>query len=367
MKEQIFSTPPSRLTWNHLQDLPVNAEHNIRVDYPKSSLPTLYCQPIKSVAARKEHKRRLVFNRIIERFSEQNIPGKEYAIKYLQHKFRRNCKKNSLKNMDVSLRFFLLGLQAKGLVLEDISREDIEAFIEHEQDRGLSIGCVHSRLKMVYSFVGYLAEKQVIEADILTRRIRLKLPESLPRAIDPEDLKILFSVMKDTRDRAIFLMLLRTGMRIGELLDLQVRDVYLPEKKLLIYEGEKNSRGRVVYFSDDAELALNAWLAMRDPREEMLFYGYKTTLSYGAAYKRFRVCLEAAGLSLKGYTIHCLRHTYASELLNAGLRLEVLQQLLGHSSLEVTRRYARLTDRTRETEYFRAMTVIERGEIDGHY
>jgi site-specific recombinase XerD len=367
MKEQIFPTPPSRLTWNHLQDLPVNAEHNFRVDHPKSSLPPLYSQPIKSVAARKEHQRRLAFARIIDKFSGQDIPGKDYVIRYLQHKFRRNCKKNSLINMDISLRFFLMGLQTKGRVLEDISREDIEAFIEHEQDRGLSMGYVHSRLKMVYSFIGYLAEKNVVNGDILTRRIRIKLPVSLPRAIDPEDLKILFSVMKDTRDRAIFLMLLRTGMRIGELLDLQVADMYLPEKKILIYEGEKNARGRVVYFSDDAEQALRAWLGERDPQEEMLFYGYKTTLSYGTAYLRFRKCLEAAGLSHKGYTIHCLRHTYASELLNAGLRLEVLQQLLGHSSLEVTRQYARLTDRTRETEYFCAMTVIERGEIDGHY
>ena len=368
MKEQIHPLKsPSRLALNHLPGSLVNKEHNLRADLPESSLPPLYSQPIKSIAARKEHQRRLAFARIIDKFSEQDITGREHAIKYLQHKFRRNCKKNSLENMAITLRFFLMGLQAKDRILEDISREDIEAFIEHEQDRGLSIGCVHSRLKMVYSFVGYLAEKQVVNGDILTRRIRLKLPDPLPRAIDPEDLKILFTVMKDARDRAIFLMLLRTGMRIGELLDLQVADVYLPEKKVLIYEGEKNARGRVVYFSDDAEQALRVWLGKRDPKEEMLFYGYKDTLSYGTAYLRFRKCLEAAGLSHKGYTIHCLRHTYASELLNAGLRLEVLQQLLGHSSLEVTRQYARLTDRTRETEYFRAMTVIERGEINGHY
>ena len=65
--------------------------------------------------------------------------------------------------------------------------------------------------------------------------------------------------------------------------------------------------------------------------------------------------------------MHCLRHTYASELLNAGMRLEVLQQLMGHQDIEMTRRYARLTDRTREEEYFKAMAVIEKGEIDGDY
>lgn len=81
----------------------------------------------------------------------------------------------------------------------------------------------------------------------------------------------------------------------------------------------------------------------------------------------FMKYLKKAGLSHKGYTLHCLRHTFASEMLNAGMRLECLQPLLGHSNIEVTRRYAKLTDKTREEEYFRAMEIIERGEIDGDY
>ena len=81
----------------------------------------------------------------------------------------------------------------------------------------------------------------------------------------------------------------------------------------------------------------------------------------------FEKYLRWAGLSHRGYSLHCLRHTFASELLNAGMRLEYLQPLLGHDSIEVTRRYARLTDKSREQEYFRAMAIIERGEISGTY
>ncbi len=77
--------------------------------------------------------------------------------------------------------------------------------------------------------------------------------------------------------------------------------------------------------------------------------------------------LEKANLSHKSYTLHCLRHTNASSLLNAGISLECLRELLGHTSVEVTRRYARLTNKTREKEYFKAMGKIERGEIDGYY
>jgi len=77
--------------------------------------------------------------------------------------------------------------------------------------------------------------------------------------------------------------------------------------------------------------------------------------------------LHKAGLAHKGYTLHCLRHTFATEMLNAGMRLECLQPLLGHSDIEVTRRYARLTDKSREEDYFTAMEIIERGDIDGDY
>ena len=77
--------------------------------------------------------------------------------------------------------------------------------------------------------------------------------------------------------------------------------------------------------------------------------------------------LSEAGLLHKGYTVHSLRHTFASELLNAGMRLECLQLLLGHRDIEMTRRYARLTDKSREEEYFRAMAIIEQGGIHGTY
>jgi site-specific recombinase XerD len=124
----------------------------------------------------------------------------------------------------------------------------------------------------------------------------------------------------------------------------------------------------VVYYSDDAQEALVAWLKERDPFKDRLFYGQgRDSLGYEAARTMFKKYLEKAALLYKGYTLHCLRHTFASELLNAGMRLECLQVLMGHTSVEVTRRYARLTDRTREEEYFKAMTIIQRGEIDGHY
>jgi len=124
----------------------------------------------------------------------------------------------------------------------------------------------------------------------------------------------------------------------------------------------------VVYLSDDARSALRKWFKQRDSHKEFVFYACgRDTMTYQGARAMLCKYLKQGGLVDKGYTLHCLRHTFASELLNAGMRLECLQQLLGHSSIEMTRHYARLTDKTREEEYFRAMSIIERGEIDGHY
>ncbi len=80
----------------------------------------------------------------------------------------------------------------------------------------------------------------------------------------------------------------------------------------------------------------------------------------------FNKYLQKAGLQYNSYTLHCLRHTFATDLLNARMPLECLRVLLGHSNLEITRRYARLSDKTREEEYFTAMDRILKGDDDAH-
>jgi integrase len=157
-------------------------------------------------------------------------------------------------------------------------------------------------------------------------------------------------------------------MRIGELLDTRLADMDLNEQKIEILEAQKTRVGRVVYLSEDACAVLRKWLVHRSAKSDYLFHGLgRPRLGYEAIRSRFDRYLAQAGLSEAGYSLHSLRHTYASELLNAGMRLECLQQLLGHSCIEMTRRYARLTDTTRREEYFRAMALIEKGEPHGHY
>ena len=304
----------------------------------------------------------------IGKLLEQDLPGKKDVEQYLRHQYIRNCRPNTIKIIYGVLVPFLVFLKEEGKGgMKEVTRDDVEAFIEHEQDRGLKITTVKTSLAILKAFFRFLMERGVIGEEVFPWKMKIKLPETLPRAMEPDDVERLLSVRSNSRDRAMILLLLRTGMRIGELLSTTLRDVNLREQKILIFEAEKTRFGRVVYFSDDAREALEAWLVIRGAMSGLLFPGYKDKpLSYSAARMVFIKYLERASLSHKGYTLHCLRHTYATELLNALMPIECLEKLLGHKSLEVTRRYARLSDKTREGEYFKAMAIIERRQSREH-
>ncbi len=308
--------------------------------------------------------------RVLQRLESKDLAGKKHIQQYLISQYRHNLRPNTISSSFTAIVQFAEHVNKSGKKdIEKITRNDLCAFIEHMQDRGLKPRSVKTRLGALSAFLRVLIEKEVIDPKVLKNKMRIKLPESLPKAIDPDDVKLLLLVIEKVRDRAMILLLLRTGMRIGELLKTKLVDINMNENRLEIFEAQKNRVGRVVYLSDDAKAALNIWLEKRDPQKEYLFYSPRKNdkLGYTACRAMFAKYLQKAALDFKGYTLHCLRHTFASELLNAGMRLECLQQLLGHSSIEMTRRYARLTDNTRKAEYFKAMSIIEKGEINGHY
>jgi site-specific recombinase XerD len=304
----------------------------------------------------------------VDKLEETSLPGYEYVIDHLYDKFRRNLTTSTISQTGQTLNGFLSFLQEAGRNgVGETTRSDIAAYVEHEQERGLKINSVRNHLQTVYAFIQYLVDNGNLPLEIIYKKIRVKLPEVLPRAIPSEDMCQILSVITDVRDRALILLLLHTGMRIGELLQLKMTDIILSERKILLFIGEKNLHGRTVYYSREAERVLNRWLAIRNQDSDYLFYGNRgRELSYVGAWMIMKKAVSKAGLEHKGYSLHSLRHTFATNMLNAGLRLEVLQKLLGHLTIDVTLRYARISDVTREEAYFKAMAVIERGGDHEH-
>ncbi|WP_299979678.1 site-specific integrase [Desulfobacula sp.] len=122
-------------------------------------------------------------------------------------------------------RFFLFfkSLDINGL--EFVDRKHLGAFIEYLQDDNLMASSINGYLRSLYAIFGFLAEKDVISSDIIKNKFRLKIPDLLPKAIDPDDIKLFLSVINTARERALILVLLRTGMRIGELLGTKIKKI----------------------------------------------------------------------------------------------------------------------------------------------
>ena len=198
-----------------------------------------------------------LLNRILTNIDASDFAAKDYFAQYMRHKYRRNCQPNTLRQAATSLtQFFRFYRDSGKQHLQQMSREDIEAFIEYQQDRGLKPRSVRTRLCAVYAFIHFLIEYKVLGYELLERRIKIKLGDQLPRAMDAQDVKQLLSVIDHVRDRALILLLLRTGMRIGELLNTKVDEVDLSNQRILIYQADKTGLGRVVYYSGDAQTAL---------------------------------------------------------------------------------------------------------------
>jgi len=193
----------------------------------------------------------------------------------------------------------------------------------------------------------------------------INLPDPLPRHLQPAELIALESYFRqhasDTNrlswlTAALYYVLAHGGLRIGELLDLQVRDLDLAGNRLTIRQG-KGRRDRVVYLTDTAIRALAAYLQTVPHTPNDLLFSYNhAPLSYHQAYNRLRQLGEVTAVP-DLYPMR-LRHTYATTLLNNGMTIDALRQLMGHNHLNTTLIYARLADTTVENQYQAAMANV---------
>lgn len=241
--------------------------------------------------------------------------------------------------------------------LRQVTHHDIEAFIEQQQDRDLVAVTINRRLSVLRSLFAWLERiGHCVDGNPMHNDHYLPEPDPLPRAMASQEVTCFLATIDNVLDQAIFLTLVRTGIRVGELVALTVADMDLAQSTLYIQMGSKNGRGRVVYLSEDAREALLAWLKERQCfNVKQLFF---TQQSQGLIAKtvndRFQRILKAADIR-HHYTVHCLRHTFATDLLNAGVPITTLQELLGHVNITVTQRYARVSDATKREQYFAAM------------
>jgi site-specific recombinase XerD len=250
--------------------------------------------------------------------------------------------------------------------LTQTTAHDITHFVSAAQHAGLAPSTINTKLSMLSAFFAFLHEDGVMrQQPILRRRHRLLTPITLPKPMSDADLTAFFTVIDAVRDRLIFLRMLRCGLRVSEVCALTWDAIDFHDGTARINNG-KGHVDRITYFSPDVARTLKLWQA-HQPTGPWLFPSRKRK---GAPLKRSMINVLmndylAAATITTHYSPHALRHTFATQLLNAGVPLEVLKELMGHHSIHVTLRYTQLYDTTKRRQYDQAMTKIAQRQALG--
>jgi site-specific recombinase XerD len=248
--------------------------------------------------------------------------------------------------------------------IENVTNKEVLAYIDFLLDKRLQPKTINCHLDGIRGFYDFLrSEEDVSMPNPVKKGYALKLSRPLPKHLREEEVETLLCVIVSIRDKALFMLMLRCGLRVEEVANLTLKAFDLKRRRIYIYNG-KGSKDRVVYISDDTLHVLVDYLRVRpSSRAKKIFLVEKGTykgkpISVRGIQKRMEYYARKAGLKV---SCHQLRHTMATQLLNADADLVTIQDLLGHTRIKTTQRYCKVSNLKVQRDYYRAMEkVIQR-------
>ena len=279
-------------------------------------------------------------------------------INFRRHLKRKNYSPHTLRNYLNMLQHYIRWLNVP---VEAATSENIAGYIDFLMDKRLhpkTINCHLSCIRIFYDYVHY--EEKINTINPVRKGVALRLPAPLPRYVKEEELDILFGTIHKHRDRAMFTLMLRCGLRVEEVANLTLAAVDLRRRRIVVHNG-KGRKDRVVYISDDAYLAFDHYLRVRPkPKTRKVFLVEKGTckgqgISVRGIQKRMEYYTRKTGLKI---SCHHLRHTMATQMLNADAELSTIQDLLGHNWITTTQKYCTVFNLKIQRDYFKAMEIV---------
>jgi len=282
-------------------------------------------------------------------------------INYIESK---NYSDNTLNAYINDLYYFKLFVKKD---LDKVTYEDVRDYLEYlnlQKEKPSSVKRKISTLKAFYKYLyinGYIDKKDYPMNKISSP----KLDKRLPKFIYYNDLLEMIresSNDKDgIRDRLIIEMLYATGVRVSELVNIKISDIDFDNKRIVVMG--KGAKERIVYYGEYAEEVLRKYIDTHNVHNnDYLFLnskGYKIT-DRGIRYIIDNIMQR---LSVKVHvTPHVLRHTFATDMLNNGCDIKVVQELLGHSSLKATEIYTHVTNERLKEVYYNCFPRRDKDE-----
>jgi integrase/recombinase XerC len=270
---------------------------------------------------------------------------------YLQ---RRNYSPHTVDNYGRDRRLFFAQVAQDPCT---VSGRDVTHFSESQRAAHRPATTINRRLNAGQHFFEYLAtDRQTLGSRPVKPSHFRRRGRPLPKGLPPEQVRRLFAHLTHPLDRALYLLMLRCGLRVSEVARVTPADLDWAQQSLRITQG-KGRKDRVVYVAADALAALRPCLALRPPAvpEAVVFWNQKRPqhpLSSKGLQKKLERYAKAADIKASW---HSLRHTFASNLLEAGAEVIAIKDLLGHASIQSRERYAQLSNQRVRQVYQQTM------------
>ena len=246
---------------------------------------------------------------------------------------------STIKSYEIHLRHFYSFLKQNNLDYKNLSNKDIKKYAYAYKTTGNANSTINTRLSAIKTFFETEAENEIVKYNPIRKSAYLKQKTCKTEPLTAEEKNAILAYI-ETKEQYIrlgFEVLFATGLRVSELTNLKKEDVSLINNRVVVhvYNAKRDNERYVPIFNKDT--ATEMLLYLKDiPDDINIFRVKKRTFQYHAKQVE-----KAIGIT---FTIHQTRHTFATEMLQTGIRLDILQKLLGHKDISTTMLYAKTMD-----------------------
>lgn len=235
--------------------------------------------------------------------------------------------------------------------VEDVTAMDVRIYISNRSKQGLKNTTLANDTDILRGFFNFLEDEEYIHKSPMRKIKTVKVEKRLREALTKEQFETLRIGAKTLRQKALLELLYATGCRLEEVEQMKKRDI--DWQRLQIKVIGKGNKERVVYINATCQVHLRKYLMSRlDDNEALLVTERKPIKFMGkrAIQREINKITDQSGLNVNVYP-HLLRHTFASHMINSGMSLTVLQEIMGHDSPDTTMVYSRMSSASIENEY----------------